>query len=356
MRILIVENGYRDLILSRINLGKYLESRGHQVYYACPNPKESHYFHIPMNRNELSILQIFKSTIKLSQIEKSNSIDIVLSFRLVPNILNYFSSFSNSNIRRTSVITGLGIAFTLQNLKYKIISLGIKWFYMLSAYRLSIVTQNPDDLSSLNLSLKGSVVLGSGVSNKLKHPPKPMCNEVEPINLLYVGRLLQSKGIVEAINIFKKISKDSSGFSLNIVGDVDKENPDSINECDLNYIRENPSINYFGFVDDLHQIYSKSHILLFPSKYREGVPRVIIEALSYGLTIVTNYMPGCKECVTKNGILIQKNGMEDVTNYIKSIDQKTLKSNSEISKKLYEAKFSSEVIYPQYEKIILNYK
>ena len=90
MRILIIENGYRDLISSRVNLGKHFEARGHKVFYACPNPEKDLYFHIPMSRNSLSFQQIVKSAIKLSKIERSKSIDIVLSFRLVPNILNYF--------------------------------------------------------------------------------------------------------------------------------------------------------------------------------------------------------------------------------------------------------------------------
>lgn len=354
MKILIVENGYRDLILSRISLGKFLESKGHKVYYACPNPERSDYFHIPMSRNELSIFQILKSTIKLSQIEKSNSIDIVLSFRLVPNLLSYFSSFSNPKIRRTSVITGLGISFTLLSLRYKTIRFMVKVFYLLAANRITIVTQNPDDLALLGLTHKGKVVLGSGFSNELNPSHYSVYEkEKKSINLLYVGRLLKSKGIVEVINIFKKISEGSSRFTLTIVGDIDQENPDSIDQSDLTYIKEAPLISFMGFINDLHDIYSKSDILLFPSKYREGVPRVIIEALSYGLTIITNYMPGCKECVTNNGILIHENDKNSVINYLKNVDQLILKSNSSISRKLFETKFSSKVIYPEYEKIIV---
>ena len=225
----------------------------------------------------------------------------------------------------------------------------------MSTSRLSVITQNPDDLKTLGIRNKGSVVLGSGFLNKFKDSPRhKYSKKLSSINLLYVGRLLKSKGITEVINIFKKLSGGSTKFKLTIVGDVDEENPNSINESDLNYIKESELIDYVGFVDNLHEIYSKSDILLFPSNYREGVPRVIIEALSYGITIVTNNLPGCKECVTNNGILINENNLKNVIDYLKCIDHKILKSNSLISKNLFESKFSSKVIYPQYEKIILN--
>jgi glycosyltransferase involved in cell wall biosynthesis len=355
MNILILENGYRDLILSRINLGRYLENKGHKVFYACPDPKESFIFNIEMNRSKLSIYEIYKSTKKLSKIEKLNSIDIVLSFRFIPNVLNYISSFLNHKAKRTSVITGLGVAFTLKNIKYRVISFFIKKLYKLSSYKTSIITQNPDDLITLGLTLKGNVVLGSGFLNKNELMIHSRYKKIEePVTLLYVGRLLKSKGIDDAIDIFKKVSEHSAKFRLIIVGDVDEHNPDSIDDYNLSYIKKNPSIEFLGFLENLTDVYLRSDVLLFPSKYREGVPRAIIESLSYGLTIITKNMPGCKECVKSNGFLMDDCNQEILLNYLKKINKETLLVNSLISRNLFETKFSSKVIYPQYEQIILN--
>ncbi len=355
MRILIVENGYRDLILSRVKFGEFLEAKGHQVFYACPNPIESNYFHVEMNRNKLSFIQLLKSAKKLSQIEKSNSIDIVLTYRFIPNVLNYISSFVNNKIKRTSVITGLGVAFSIKNIKYRVISFFIKKFYKLLSYKTSIITQNPDDLITLGLTLKGNVVLGSGFQNNKKLTLHSRHKKPEDsVTLLYVGRLLKSKGIDDVINIFKKVSDYSMNFKLIIVGDIDEHNPDSIDDCDLTYINKNPLIEFLGFIEDLTDVYLRSDVLLFPSKYREGVPRAIIESLSYGLTIITTNMPGCKECVKSNGILMDNYNQEILIDYLKKINKETLLFNSLISRNLFETKFSSKVVYPQYEQIILN--
>lgn len=355
MKILIVENGYRDLILSRVKFGEFLESKGHQVFYACPNPIETNYFHIEMSRNKLSFFQLIKSAKKLSQIEKSNGIDIVLTYRFIPNVLNYISSFINYKIKRTSVITGLGVAFSVKNIKYRVIRFYIKIFYKLSSYRMSIITQNHDDLDTIGLNSKGNVVLGSGYLNEkglMSHSRYK--RKQEKITLLYVGRLLKSKGIDEVIEIFKKNSEYSMKFKLIIVGGVDENNPDSIDECNLNYLKENPLIEYLGFLEDLNEVYLKSDVLLFPSMYREGVPRAIVESLSYGLTVITKNMPGCNECVRSNGFLLDNNNQDDLSNYLKKINKEILIFNALNSRYLFETKFCSKVIYPQYEQIILS--
>ena len=354
MRILIVENGYRDLILSRVKFGEYLESKEHQVFYACPNPIETNYFHIEMSRNKLSFIQLLKSAKKLSQIEKLNSIDIVLTYRFIPNVLNYISSFLNPKIKRTSVITGLGVAFSLKNIKYRVMRFFIKKFYKISSSKTSIITQNSDDLITLGLNLKGNVVLGSGFLNEKEltlhsRHKKPE----ESVTLLYVGRLLKSKGIDDVIDIFKKVSEYSTNFKLIIVGDIDEHNPDSIDACDLSYIKKNLLIEFLGFVEDLNDVYLRSDVLLFPSKYREGVPRAIIESLSFGLTIITNDMPGCKICVRSNGFLMNDSNQEILLKYLKELNNKILLYNSLMSRKLFETNFSSNIIYPQYEQIIL---
>ena len=54
-KILIIENGYRDLVNSRFPLGSYLERNGNSVNYACPNPeKDSEVFSLNVSRNKTS--------------------------------------------------------------------------------------------------------------------------------------------------------------------------------------------------------------------------------------------------------------------------------------------------------------
>ena len=350
MKILIIENGYRDLVNSRFPLGSYLERKGYSLFYACPNPKEdSDVFSLKVSRNKTSLFLLINSTLKLIRIEKNNNVDVTLSFRLTSNLLNYFSSFFGMKKRRIGVITGLGIAFVSDSTKNKILQGIITLFYRLAEKRLTIITQNPDDLIDLGLN-HGHVILGSGISN-----PKSqdlLVKDSQTLNLLFVGRLLKSKGIVLAIDVFEKLKLSNNQIKLIIAGEIDPNNPDSISNDYLEGIKTLEGVEFLGYVENMNDVYFRSDILLFPSDYREGVPRSIIESLSYGLTIVTKDTPGCKETVLNNGIITKNNFTKEAVNYIESLTEKEIELNKQESINLFNIKFSAKVIFPKYSKII----
>jgi glycosyltransferase involved in cell wall biosynthesis len=348
MKILIVENGFSDLKKSRIPLGKYFQSLGNEVYYACPDAKEKGIHSISMSRNSLAPIQLFHGCVRLNNIELEHSIESVLSFRFIPNVLNYLASFRNRGVKRVAVITGLGYAFisTSNSLSAVFQRILIRLFYRIASNRIQIIAQNPDDLSELGV-INGDVILGSGIKSIVTTPENDFHSD--HIKLVYVGRLLRSKGILTAIEIFEILKSRSTSVSLTIAGTLDVDNPDSISEAELMLLRNKKGVNYLGFVNNIDSVYKECNVLLFLSNYREGVPRVILESLKNGLTIVTKDMPGCKETVRGNGFLLGDNGsVLEVVNYISGLNMKKLLENRRRSVDLFNDKFSAEVIYPQY--------
>lgn len=346
MKVLIIENGYNDLVKSRFPLGNFFISKGLSVCYSCPNPPlNSDTYNLEMNRSKLAILSILKSLIKLKKIESNEGINAVMSFRLTSNILNYFSSFFGKRKKRVAVITGLGYAFVNSNIMNKVRRLVIAFFYRVAEKRMDIITQNPDDLMDLGLKA-GKVILGSGV-RKPKIVVKEK-NDFSHLKLLYVGRLLKSKGVDEAINTFKALRASGNNVKLAIAGDIDSNNPDSISLSELNRIKMIEDLNYLGHVQNMEEVYQDSDILVFPSIYREGIPRVIIEAMSFGLTIVTKNVPGCKETILNNGYLVQDNFVVEAKNYISYLSNAEIKDNFKQSLKLHNDKFSEGVVFQHY--------
>ena len=347
-KVLIIENGYDDLQRSRIPLGTYFQALGNEVFYACPEPKDIGVFNILMSRSSLAPIQLINGLIRLKKLEDDKTIQVVLSFRLIPNILNFLASFCNSGVKRVSVITGLGFAFIAENNSIKTIvqrSL-IRFFYRIASKRVQIIAQNPDDLVDLGIK-NGKVVLGSGIQSTDFATTQVI--HKESLKLLFVGRLLKSKGINTTISIFEQLKCRNIAVSLSIAGTIDKDNPDSLTEEELSVLKSKAGVNYLGFVNDMDSVYKECNVLIFPSTYREGVPRVILEALKYGLTIVTRDMPGCKETIDGNGYLIrEEEGVERVIEYFLSLDSKKIFENSMKSRELFESTFCAEVIYPQY--------
>ena len=64
---------------------------------------------------------------------------------------------------------------------------------------------------------------------------------------------------------------------------------------------ESERVIFTGLLDkkQLSTEYKNADIFVFPS-YREGLPRVIIEAMSWGLPCVATNIPGCKELLNES--------------------------------------------------------
>ena len=343
-RVLILENLLTDLLKSRKELGDYFMMQGCDVYYACPNEVEHPgVANINLSRNRLGLLQFVNELYKLRVLEKDNSLNTVLSFRLVPNILNVASSILNPKVQRVLVITGLGVAFMEGNSK-SFTRLAIKIFYQLSSHRFRIVVQNIDDAFELKLKAF-KLINGSGISGSVTNI-SPRRNH---LRLLFAGRLLKSKGVMESLEVLRLLRLLDVDATLTVAGGFDKENPDSISEDDYSKLREAEGVKLLGHVNNLDEIYRGADVLLFLSTYREGVPRVMIESLRHGLTICTLNMPGCKEGVVENGIMIDS--LEDrrqIVDYLAGLNEHKLISNMKNSHRLFESKFSSKVIYNKY--------
>ncbi len=96
----------------------------------------------------------------------------------------------------------------------------------------------------------------------------------------------------------------SARFAL--VGVGDDENPSNIHEDQLQSWHEEGIVEWWGYQEDMPNVFAMSHIVCLPSYYGEGVPKVLIEAAACGKPIVTTNAPGCREIVQDgcNGFLV----------------------------------------------------
>jgi len=347
-KVLLVENSYQDLVKSRFSLGNFLKESGFTVKYCCPNPDNNSVFDIPMSRNSIAPLKLVSGFFTLIRLEKKLASETVISFRFIPNVLNFLASFRSKSVKRVAVITGLGYAFIPYNISLvsTIQRILITKFYRIASKRLQVVAQNRDDLLELGIH-NGRIISGSGVEKGSFKDPDSFNSSA--LIFLFAGRLLKSKGIIEAIEIFRRVKRIFPTSTLRIAGTLDQNNPDSLHNDELNELLKIDGIEYLGYVNDMDSVYVDSNVLLFPSFYREGIPRVIIESLKHGLTIITKDTPGCRETVCGNGYLIKQRGLEpELFAYINSLNAAKLMANREKSIELFANIFSSDIIYPQY--------
>ena len=110
--------------------------------------------------------------------------------------------------------------------------------------------------------------------------------------ILTVGRFVPEKGFHDLIDGFNMLQTPS--YRLVIVGDADHEDKYSLGLKEK--ARENSNIVLTGFIsgEPLHQLYSHAGLFVLPSYY-EGLPIVLLEALSYGLPVLVSDIPANKE-------------------------------------------------------------
>ena len=81
---------------------------------------------------------------------------------------------------------------------------------------------------------------------------------------------------------------------------------ESITPEQLERWRREGAVEVWGRRDDMPDILRGSSLVVLPTYYREGVPKILIEAAATGLPAVTTDAPGCRDIVVdgQTGLLV----------------------------------------------------
>lgn len=180
----------------------------------------------------------------------------------------------------------------------------------------------------------------------LKPIYKANANIVDPIRLLFLGRINKDKGVFDLMQAIQENKiKYRNKIKLYIGGEGESKKL-------LTYIDQeklNNIVEYIGWVDNekKNEIFSQSHIYILPSYY-EGLPMSILEAMSYGMPIISTNVGGIPEIVKQdyNGWIIDAGNLKALQ---KAIDffidyPDKIKNYGENSLKLVESYISERVL------------
>ncbi len=174
--------------------------------------------------------------------------------------------------------------------------------------------------------------------------------------ILFVGRLVEEKGILDAYEIFKKIAPSMEHVMLKIVGDgpLKKTIQRMVSQDGLG---EKVTIETKKY-SQMPQTYQEADVLLVPSKqtktWEEQYGMVFIEAMASGLPIVSYATGSIPEVVDKAGMLFDENKPNELTSsLIRLIRERDLGTKigtmgRERAKKYFDAKKTSKKIFELY--------
>ncbi len=152
-------------------------------------------------------------------------------------------------------------------------------------------------------------VIHNGVS--LPNIDRVFVNNNHKIIVGYVGRLSKEKGIDYLINVIKNVLSLSSQVEFLIIGDgPEKYLLDPLKEAPI----EN-HVTCVGQVSDIAPYYRQMDLILVPSR-SEGLPFVVLEAMSYGIPVIATHVGGLPEIIVsgENSILVSPDRtVEEIT-------------------------------------------
>ena len=178
-------------------------------------------------------------------------------------------------------------------------------------------------INDVNLKPEQVVVL----PNPVKIPTQVPHRSNSPlVSFVFLGRIGQRKGSFDLIEAYANLpTEDKSRSQLILAGDGDVTSAQSL-IANLNLT------NYITVLDWLDSeqrdaLLAKADIFVLPS-YNEGLPMSILEAMSWGLPIITTPVGGIPELVThnKNGLLVNPGDIQQLSAAMQSlIDSENLR-------------------------------
>jgi glycosyltransferase involved in cell wall biosynthesis len=167
----------------------------------------------------------------------------------------------------------------------------------------AVIFQNPDDLELaerrgwdlpevVDLVVSSGVDTGRFTPGRSRHGP--------PHRVLMISRLLRQKGVEEFIAAAARCSDRELDVEFVLGGEEDPGHPDAVPPSVIRSAVDRGLIRHIGYVDDVAAELRRSAVFVLPSRYREGVPRVLLEAGACGVPVVTLDTPGCRD-VVKDG-------------------------------------------------------
>ena len=285
--IAILTNHDDDIYCFRRELIEKLVEEQYEVLICCPyGPKielikniSIKYVDINIDRRGTNVVKDFKLLLNYIDILKKYRPDVVLTYTVKPNVYGSIAS-QMLKIPYVNNITGLGSVTANDGWLQKFVMVLFKKAFKKSS---CIFFQNKDNMELIKNKglIKGKyrLIPGSGV-NIERFPMQPYPKDDKIIIFNYIGRVLKEKGIDNYLEAAEIVKSKHKNVEFNILGFI--EPTEMYYNEKIKKLEEENIVIYRGAQNDIKPYISRSHAIIHPSIYGEGMSNVLLENAASG--------------------------------------------------------------------------
>ncbi len=279
------------------------------------------------SRSGIGLLSNIKALLKSYAIIRTNNIALIHSVTVKPNI---FFGLCALITRLPIVLTlpGLGSVFSSTGPRYFILKrFLILLYWLIGRNKQSFFTfENNDDASLFQrkhicTASNSKVVQGAGVDIKRFCCSQDPATDGGPIIILFAARLLHGKGLDDLISAVKQLKAEGKNVRIDVAGITDNDSVETIPESQLRHWQQAGHINLLGRVTNMPSLLSRVHMVALPTRYGEGLPRILLEAAACCRPVIASDVPGCRDFVRDgvNGLLVPPFDVNNLTASIRRL-------------------------------------
>ena len=307
------EAGYDVAVVTRINEhGEAIRRAGIRI--------------IPFNLSRQSMNPLSEMAVlaRLAVIYRKERPNLVHHVAMKPVLYGSLAARISGVPYVVNALAGMGYVFSSDQPMARLLrpAIGKAFRALLNSGRSRLILQNKDDCAMFIRKRfinedRIRLIRGSGVDTAVFSPtPEPAGISL----VMLTSRMLWDKGIKEFVEAARQLKTRGVEARFVLVGDSDPHNPSAIPNEQLTAWQEEGVIEWWGRRDDMPAVLAQAHIVCLPS-YREGLPKVLLEAASCGRPIIATDTPGCREVVRngENGLLVPVRSTVELSDAIQSL-------------------------------------
>ncbi len=183
---------------------------------------------------------------------------------------------------------------------------------------------------------------------------------MEKGNILFIGGLVEHKGIQYLIEAFPKILEEVPEAKLNIIGKGPANDPNNIEDYLKRRVSElklDEKVTFFGSIknESVRDYYQKANVVVVPSISMDNSPMVIYEAMASGRPVVGSKIGGIPELIRdrETGYLTEPRNPEDIAKKVIKVlsDRNLAERFGKTSREITLSEYSHETHYENLMKI-----